>query len=219
MTKFSGLETLKAAVLDAGVEVLTYVPGYPITEAAESLNGIQMAANEKVALEVALGASVTGRRSLVLVKHLGANLFSDPLSIAPTHTIGAGLVILVAEDVGPRGSQVELDIRHYGSLCEVPVLDPPDSESLGFALFEAYDLSEKISAPVIVRSTFDLAEDFGLGEDFDPAEEIVGVYKKCKEQGTGVMKYKGKMIDMPVVIRAMRILEMSKALKNKGEHK
>jgi len=167
MTKFSGFEALRAAVSEAGVEVLTYVPGYPITDAAESLDGIQMVTNEKVALEVALGASATGLRSLVLVKHLGANILSDPLSIAPTHTIGTGLVILVAEDVGPRGSQVELDIRHYGSLCEVPVLDPPDPKSLGFALYEAYDLSEEISAPVIVRSTLDLADEVEDDELFN----------------------------------------------------
>ena len=142
-----------------GAEVLVYVPGYPITEAAEALGEkVQKTVNEKVALEVALGASATGQRSLVMVKHLGVNLLSDPLTISPTHTIGAGLVVLVAEDVEPKGSQIELDIRHYGALCDIPVLDPAGPGSIRSALAEAYTLSENISAPVMVRSTFDFGE-------------------------------------------------------------
>jgi indolepyruvate ferredoxin oxidoreductase alpha subunit len=165
----TGLAALLEAGRAAGAEVLIYVPGYPITEAAQALGEkAQMAVNEKVALEVALGSSATGQRSLVLVKHLGMNLLADPLSISPTHTIGSGLVILVGEDVGPRGSQIELDVRHYGPLCQVPVLDPPDPESLRFALGEAYLLSERISAPVVVRVTFNLSEDADWKRDLPP---------------------------------------------------
>ena len=133
------------ALTDLRIDLRIYVPGYPITEAVPALGrGAQMAANEKVALEVALGASATGRRSMVLVKHLGANLLSDPLSIAPTHAIGAGLVVLVGEDVGPKGSQAEADERNYGPLCEIPVLDPASPGLLDPALREAYSLSEMI---------------------------------------------------------------------------
>lgn len=149
----TGLDALEMAVTDAGAEVLQYVPGYPITEAGQAL-GAQMAVNEKVAFEVALGASATGQRSMVLVKHLGANLLADPLSISPTHTIGAGLVVLVGEDVGPKGSQIELDVRHHAALCELPVLDPAGPKSLYPSIIEAYQLSERISAPVMVRMTF-----------------------------------------------------------------
>ncbi|MHC1630776.1 MAG: thiamine pyrophosphate-dependent enzyme [Methanotrichaceae archaeon] len=159
MTNITGVDALKQAVSDADAKVLLFVPGYPVTEAAQALGEKEkMAVNEKVALEAALGASATGQRSLVLVKHLGMNLLADPLSISPTHTIGSSLVILVGEDLGPSGSQIELDVRNYGSLCELPVIDPSGPEVLHFALMEAYFLSEKISAPVIVRTSFKLDE-------------------------------------------------------------
>ena len=150
---------MREALCDLGVDLAIYVPGYPITEAIPALGEeAQMAANEKVAMEVALGASATGRRSIILVKHLGVNLLSDPLSISPTHTIGAGLVVLAGEDVGPRGSQVEMDVRNYGPLCEIPVLDPLGPELLGEALLEAFTLSENIRAPVMVRTTFEFGD-------------------------------------------------------------
>ncbi|HPJ30542.1 MAG TPA: thiamine pyrophosphate-dependent enzyme [Methanothrix sp.] len=153
------MDALGEALTDLRIDLRIYVPGYPITEAVPALGrGAQMAANEKVALEVALGASATGRRSMVLVKHLGANLLSDPLSIAPTHAIGAGLVVLVGEDVGPKGSQAEADVRNYGPLCEIPVLDPACPGLLGPALKEAYTLSERIRGPVMVRTTFEFKE-------------------------------------------------------------
>ena len=155
----TGVDALRGALADLRVDLRVYVPGYPITDAIPALgNASQMAANEKVAMEVALGASASGRRSIVLVKHLGLNLLSDPLSIAPTHSIGAGLVVLAGEDVGPEGSQVEMDERNYGPLCEIPVLDPASPGLLGRALREAYSLSEMIRAPAMVRTTFEFKD-------------------------------------------------------------
>jgi indolepyruvate ferredoxin oxidoreductase alpha subunit len=152
-------DELREALSDLKVDLRIYVPGYPITEAIPSLGeNAQMAINEKVAMEVALGASATGRRSIVLVKHLGVSLLSDPLSIAPSHTIGAGLVVLAGEDVGPKGSQAEMDVRNYGPLCEVAVIDPSGPDLLGPALSEAFDLSERIGAPAMVRTTFEFGE-------------------------------------------------------------
>lgn len=150
------MEVLKGCLEELNVPVRIYVPGYPITDAVPALGeGAEMATNEKVALEMALGSSASGKRSIVLVKHLGVNLLADPLAIAPTHTIGAGLVVLAGEDVGPRGSQAEMDVRNYGPLCEVPVLEPASPILLGSALREAYALSEAIRSPAIVRTTFE----------------------------------------------------------------
>jgi len=173
----TGVDALREALSDQRVDLAIYVPGYPITDAIPALGKTaQMAINEKVAMEVALGASATGRRSVVLVKHLGVNLLSDPLSIAPTHTIGAGLVVLAGEDVGPRGSQAEMDVRNYGPLCEIPVLDPAGPELLCPALLEAFALSEKIRAPVMVRSTFEFK---------DQARKLTSVQlpKRVEEKG------------------------------------
>lgn len=152
MEDFTGLEAVRLAVRDDGVEVITYVPGYPITELADSL-GAEIAINEKVALEIALGASATGVRSMVVVKQVGMNVLADPLVISATHTIGSGLVILVGDDLGPRGSQSEMDSRFYGPLTGLPVLDPKNPAALYDSIQEAYRLSESLRIPVIVRIT------------------------------------------------------------------
>jgi indolepyruvate ferredoxin oxidoreductase alpha subunit len=109
--------------------------------------------NEKVALEAALGASATGRRSLVTVKHVGMNILADPLITSATHTIGAGLVILTGDDPGVKQSQNEQDSRYYGLLAEVPVLDPPGPEAAYNSMRRAFLLSEKVRTPVIMRLT------------------------------------------------------------------
>ncbi|MDD1739771.1 MAG: hypothetical protein LUQ30_02835 [Methanothrix sp.] len=100
----NGLQAAVQAAEDAAVAVRTYVPGYPITDLAQAL-ACQISVNEKVALEIALGASATGLRSLVVVKQVGMNILADPLVISATHGIGSGLVVLVGDDLGPRGSQ------------------------------------------------------------------------------------------------------------------
>jgi indolepyruvate ferredoxin oxidoreductase alpha subunit len=147
-----GLDAVGIAVKDAGVDMITYVPGYPITELAEAL-GAEISVNEKVALEICLGRSATGLRSMVIVKQLGMNLLADPLVISATHTIGAGLVVLVGDDLGPKGSQAEMDSRYFGPLAELPVLDPRDPTTLHRSIIEAYTISEWLRIPVIVRVT------------------------------------------------------------------
>jgi len=148
----NGLQAAKLAVQDAGIEVLTYVPGYPITDLAEALQA-EVSVNEKVALEIALGASDTGARSLVLVKQMGMNLLADPLVISATHTIGSGVVIIAGDDLGPKGSQAEMDSRIFGPLAQLPVLDPRNPALLHGSIIEAYTVSEWLRIPVIVRVT------------------------------------------------------------------
>ncbi|MGA9098676.1 MAG: thiamine pyrophosphate-dependent enzyme [Methanotrichaceae archaeon] len=146
------IDSVKLAVDNVSVETITYVPGYPITELAEALEA-EISVNEKVALEICLGASATGMRSMVIVKQVGMNLLSDPMVISATHTIGAGAVILVGDDLGPKGSQVEMDSRYLGPVAELPVLDPRDAETLYSSILEAYALSERLRVPVIIRVT------------------------------------------------------------------
>jgi len=147
-----GLDALVQAAEDAGVEAITYVPGYPLTEVAEAL-GAEISVNEKVALEIALGASATGTRSMVLSKQLGMNILADPLVISATHAIGSGVVVIAGDDLGPEGSQAEMDSRAFGPLCELPVLDPIDPGNLYSSILEAYTLSEWLRIPIIVRVT------------------------------------------------------------------
>jgi len=145
---------------DAAAWVRTYVPGYPITDLAVAL-GAEISVNEKVALEIALGASSSGQRALVIVKQVGMNILADPLVISATHTIGSGLVILVGDDLGPKGSQAEMDSRFFGPLAELPLLDPRSPASLHASILEGYTISEWLRIPVIVRVTARLLADEG----------------------------------------------------------
>ncbi|MHB8119885.1 MAG: thiamine pyrophosphate-dependent enzyme [Methanothrix sp.] len=160
MKSMNGLQAVVQAAQDAAVEVRTYVPGYPITDLAAALKA-EISVNEKVALEIALGASATGLRSLVVVKQVGMNILADPLVISATHTIGSGLVIIAGDDLGPRGSQAEMDSRFFGPLTELPVLDPRSPAALHASILEAFTLSERLRIPVIVRVTARLLADEG----------------------------------------------------------
>ncbi|WP_292377922.1 indolepyruvate ferredoxin oxidoreductase subunit alpha [Methanosarcina sp. UBA289] len=187
----TGFEALYLAALDSDVSFITGVPGYPVTSlmelflrkpAEEELLNASKAktlvsgsatskivldysarwlTNEKVALETALGASVSGRRALVLVKHVGMNLLSDPLITSVTHTIGAGLVIIAGDDPGAKGSQNEQDSRWYGRIAEIAVFDPASPDTAYRALRRAYELSEETKTPVILRVTAGLERSKG----------------------------------------------------------
>ncbi|MGP8331219.1 MAG: thiamine pyrophosphate-dependent enzyme [Methanosarcinaceae archaeon] len=161
-TRTTGLEALYLAAIDSDVSLVTAVAGYPITGVMDRFLEIDRVAaidakwmtNEKVALEVALGASVSGRRALVLTKHVGMNVLSDPLVTSVTHTIGAGLVIFAGDDPGVAASQNEQDSRWYGEIAEVAVYDPSTPQDAYSAVMRGFELSEQVvSAPVIVRIT------------------------------------------------------------------
>ncbi|MCL7415603.1 MAG: thiamine pyrophosphate-dependent enzyme [ANME-2 cluster archaeon] len=153
----SGAEALVFGALDSGVNLVTGVPGFPITGIMELLMGFRLevrwSINEKVALEAALGASAVGRRAMVIVKHVGMNVLADPLVTSTTHTIGAGLVIIAGDDPGVQQSQNEQDSRYYGLLAEVPVFDPCNPQVAYNSMLQAFKLSEKVLAPVIIRIT------------------------------------------------------------------
>lgn len=151
-----GLDALVYGILDSGVKIATGVPGYPITEIMESLGKKikhEWSVNEKVALEVALGSSICGERSAVITKHVGMNILADPLVTSATHTIGAGVVIIAGDDPGAEKSQNEMDSRFYGLIAELPVFDPSTPENAYLCVKEAFELSEKVSTPVIIRVT------------------------------------------------------------------
>jgi indolepyruvate ferredoxin oxidoreductase alpha subunit len=166
--EYTGFQALYLAALDSDVSLITGVPGYPITSLMElfleksiQAYSARWLTNEKVALEIALGASVSGRRALVLVKHVGMNLLSDPLITSVTHTIGAGLVIIAGDDPGVKGSQNEQDSRWYGRIAEVALFDPTDPNSAYRSLTRAYELSEETKTPVILRVTAGLEKSKG----------------------------------------------------------
>ena len=132
---------------EAGVAVASSYPGTPSTEITEELAKFdevccEWAPNEKVAMEVAFGASLAGKRSFCAMKHVGLNVAADPLFTVSYTGVNAGMVIAVADDAGMHSSQNEQDSRHYARSAKLPMLEPADSaEALSFAKL-AYELSE-----------------------------------------------------------------------------
>ena len=141
---------------EAGVSVVSSYPGTPSTEVTEEAAKYdeiycEWAPNEKVAMEVAFGASLAGKRSFCGMKHVGLNVAADPLYTASYTGVNAGMVICVADDAGMHSSQNEQDSRHHAIASKVPMLEPSDSqEAYEFAKM-AFELSEKFDTPVIMK--------------------------------------------------------------------
>jgi indolepyruvate ferredoxin oxidoreductase alpha subunit len=155
----SGNEAIARGAWEAGVTVATGYPGTPSTEILESARAYkddiycEWSPNEKVALEVAAGASLAGARTIVTMKHVGLNVAADPLlTLAYIGTVG-GLAVCVADDPGMHSSQNEQDTRHYARFAKVPILEPSDSQEAKDFLALAMEISETSSTPVLLRST------------------------------------------------------------------
>ncbi len=156
----TGNEAIARGAWEAGVKVAAAYPGTPSTEILETLAGYpaadvhaQWSTNEKVALDVAIGASFAGRRALAAMKHVGLNVAADAFMSLTYIGVNGGLVLAICDDPGIHSSQNEQDTRIYGMLASVPVLEPSDAqEALDFTRF-AFELSETFDTPVIVRST------------------------------------------------------------------
>ncbi len=164
-----GNEAFARGAYEAGCKVSAAYPGTPSTEISEHIvkyNEIysEWSPNEKVAMEVAIGASISGVRALASMKHVGLNVASDPLFTVSYIGVTGGLVAIVADDPGLYSSQNEQDTRAVARAAKVPVLEPSDSsEAKEFVKF-AFDLSEKYDTPVIVRSTTRLSHSQGMVE-------------------------------------------------------
>jgi indolepyruvate ferredoxin oxidoreductase, alpha subunit len=156
----TGNEAIARGAWEAGVKVAAAYPGTPSTEILEALATYpaetvhaQWSTNEKVALDVAIGASFTGRRAFAAMKHVGLNVAADAFLSQTYIGVNGGLVVAVCDDPGIHSSQNEQDTRIYGALATVPVLEPSDAqEALDFTRL-AFELSERFDTPVIVRST------------------------------------------------------------------
>jgi indolepyruvate ferredoxin oxidoreductase alpha subunit len=155
----SGNEAIARGAWEAGVTVATGYPGTPSTEILEFASKYkddiycEWSPNEKVALEVAAGASLSGARVIVTMKHVGLNVAADPLmTLSYIGTVG-GLVVCVADDPGMHSSQNEQDTRHYARLGKIPILEPSDSAQARDFILLGMEISEKYGTPVILRST------------------------------------------------------------------
>ena len=178
-----GNEAIARGAYEAGVKLSSAYPGTPSTEISEYLAKYdevytEWAPNEKVAAEVAIGASVAGVRSLACMKHVGLNVASDPLYTFAYTGVGGGSVIVVADDPGLASSQNEQDTRMVARSAHVPVLEPSDSQEAKDFLKYGYELSEKYDTPVILRTTTKLAHSQSTVELCDRVEVADKEYKR-----------------------------------------
>ena len=150
-----GEEVLAVAIRTSADRFYT-VPGYPVTGLARELSA-ELVVNEKVALEYALGESLEGRRTAVVVKNVGLNACADPLVNATTQGLRGGVVVVSGDDLEAQGSQNVQDSRYYGELAQVPVLEP-DRMTCAAAVEEAFRASERFSRVAILRVTPPLLE-------------------------------------------------------------
>lgn len=196
----SGNEAIALGAWEAGVKVASGYPGTPSTEILENLcryEGVysEWAPNEKVGLEVAIGASFAGARALATMKHVGVNVAADPLFTASYTGVGGGLVLVTADDPEMHSSQNEQDNRNYAFAAKLPMLEPSDPMEAKEMLKAAYGLSEEYDTPVMLRITTRVAHVKGVvsrGEQLAPRVEI------------GITKVPAKLVMLPSLARKRR---------------
>ncbi len=187
-----GNEAIARGAYEAGVKVSSSYPGTPSTEISEFLAKYdevytEWAPNEKVALEVAAGASIAGVRSMACMKHVGLNVASDPLYTLAYTGVNAGLVVVVADDPGLASSQNEQDTRMIARSAHLPVIEPSDSGEAKEFFKYAFEISEKYDTPVIFRTTTKLSH----------SQSIVDTCERIELEGKPYERNMAKYVMMP----------------------
>lgn len=180
-----GNQAVARGLYEAGVSVISSYPGTPSTEITEFSSKYpedemycEWAPNEKVACEVAIGASIAGARSFCAMKHVGLNVAADPLFTASYTGVNGGMVLAVADDPGMHSSQNEQDSRHYAIGAKVPMLEPSDSQECKDYAKLAYEISEKFDTPVILRLTTRVSHSQSAVTTADRIPRAIPEYKK-----------------------------------------
>ena len=178
-----GNEAVSRGLYEGGLNVVSSYPGTPSTEITEFLSNYddihsEWAPNEKVAMEVAFGASLAGARSVCAMKHVGLNVAADPLFTLSYTGVTGGMVICVADDPAMHSSQNEQDSRHYAIAAKVPMLEPADSQESYLFAKEAFEISEKYDTPVILRMCTRIAHSQSVVEIGERKEVPVKPYVK-----------------------------------------
>ncbi len=180
-----GNHAVARGAYEAGVRVVSSYPGTPSTEITEEIATYdakevyaEWAPNEKVACEVAVGASIAGGRAMTCCKHVGLNVMADPVFTAAYTGVNGGLVICVADDPGMHSSQNEQDSRHYAKAAKLTMLEPSDSAECKEFTKAAFSLSEEFDLPVLVRLSTRVSHSQGLVEICDREEVALKPYEK-----------------------------------------
>lgn len=179
----TGNEAIARGAYEHGVQVATAYPGTPSTEILENVAGYreikaQWSPNEKVALEVAIGASIGGSRTLCAMKHVGVNVAADPLFTFSYTGVNGGLVLISADDPGMHSSQNEQDNRLYARFAKIGLVEPADSQEAKDMVGQALEISERFDVPVMLRTTTRISHSKTLVELVDPTERSARPYVK-----------------------------------------
>ncbi len=168
---------------EAGVSVVSSYPGTPSTEITENIVKYEeiyaeWAPNEKVAAEVAIGASIAGARSMSCMKHVGLNVMADPVFTVSYTGVNGGLVFCVADDPGMHSSQNEQDSRHYAEASKIMMLEPADSGECKEFTKLAFELSERFDTPVFIRLSTRVSHSQSLVDEKEPVSYELKPYEK-----------------------------------------
>ncbi|MCP4488053.1 MAG: indolepyruvate ferredoxin oxidoreductase [Gammaproteobacteria bacterium] len=193
----SGNEAVSRGAWEAGCRVAAAYPGTPATEILEYASQMpnmysEWSVNEKISLEVAIGASLAGSRALCAMKHVGLNIASDALMTQTLVGVNGGLVIAVADDVGLSSSQNEQDSRFWSRFAHVPMLEPADAQEAYEMTRYAFELSEEFNTPVILRLTTRICH--------VKAVVTPGERKECYQEA-GFKKDSARMVMIPANAR------------------
>lgn len=196
-----GNEAIARGAWEAGVHVVSSYPGTPSTEITEYISQYpelyaEWAANEKVALEVSVGAAMGGARAMSCMKHVGLNVAADPLYTAAYTGVNGALVVVVADDPGMHSSQNEQDSRFHARAAQLPMLEPADSEECLKYTRLAFELSEQYDAPVLIRTTTRVAHARSMADMGERVEIPVREYARDAK----------KNVMMPAMARARHVV-------------
>ena len=212
-----GNEAIARGAYEAGVKVSSAYPGTPSTEISEYLVQYrddvyeEWAPNEKVATEVAVGASLAGVRSMACMKHVGLNVAADPLYSVSYMGVNGGLVIVVADDPGLYSSQNEQDTRMVARAAQIPVIEPSDSAEAKDYFKTAFELSEQFDRPFIFRTTTRLAHSQGLVELQERVVPEDKVYEKNIQKNV-MMPGNAKIRHIEIEKRNLELAEAANTL-------
>ena len=178
-----GNDAVARGLYESGCTVVSSYPGTPSTEITEAVATYpevyaEWAPNEKVATEVAIGASIGGARSFCAMKHVGLNVAADPLFTSTYTGVNGGLIIAVADDPGMHSSQNEQDSRHYAIAAKLPMVEPADSQECKDFVKAAYEISEKYDTPVLFRLSTRISHSQSAVELLEREEVPLKEYKK-----------------------------------------
>ena len=212
-----GNEAIARGAYEAGVKVSSAYPGTPSTEISEYLVQYkdhvyeEWAPNEKVAAEVAVGASVSGVRAMACMKHVGLNVAADPLYSVSYMGVNGGLVLVVADDPGLYSSQNEQDTRMVARAAQIPVIEPSDSAEAKDYFKLAFELSEQFDRPFIFRTTTRLAHSQGIVELQDREEPEDKPYEKNIQKNV-MMPGNAKIRHVEIEKRNLELAEAANTL-------